>query len=615
MKPSRPSVTADTSRSTGQPFHVLREYSFVADGHRGALIGPRGDVVWMCVPRWDSPATFASLVGGRGGYTVTPVEPYVWGGTYEPGSLVWRSHWVTNDTTVECREALAAPADPHRAVLLRRIEMPDSDGARVAVSLDLRGDFGSTPADARRDDAGRWVLDCGDLRARWSGLPEASRGDDGVLRAELYLAAGEHRDLVLEVSDRPLGPPVEAPDAWRATERWWSEQVPAFEDVVGRRDARMAYAVLRGLTTSGGGMVAAPTLGLPERAEAGRNFDYRYVWLRDQAYAGLAVSVHEPLPLLPELVDVTTARILEHGHDLAPAYSVTGALPPEESTLDLPAYPGGADVVGNWVRGQFQLDTPGELLQLYASAARHDLLTAEDATAAETLVDVIAARWTQPDAGIWELDPDWWTHSRLACVGGLRRIAQHGPGALSDRADSLADAVLAETSRRCLSPGGAWLRRPGRPELDASLLLPGVRGALAPTDPRSLATIAAVEKDLSADGYLYRNRPDDRPLGEAEGAFLLCGFAMCLAHWGAGHEVEAFRWFERQRAAAGPAGLFAEEFDVEQHQLRGNLPQGFVHALLLECAQRLGGEPDRDPCGESSGDPRHAGTDGRTRQR
>jgi hypothetical protein len=587
-------VSAVTSRATGQPFHVLRDYSFLADGHRGALIGPRGDVAWMCVPRWDSPATFASLVGGRGGYTVTPVDPYVWGGSYEPGSLVWRSHWVTNATTVECREALAAPADPHRAVLLRRIEMPDSDGARVAVSLDLRSDFGTVPAEARRDDDGRWLLTSGDLHARWSGLAEASPDADGVLHAELYLAAGEHRDLVLEVSDRPLGDPVEAVAAWRETESWWRAQVPPLHDVVGRRDARVAYAVLRGLTTPGGGMVAAPTLGLPERAEAGRNYDYRYVWLRDQAYAGLAVSVHEPLPLLSELVDVTTARVLEHGAEIAPAYSVTGSLPPHEDTLDVPAYPGGAAVVGNWVRGQFQLDTPGELLQLYAAAARWGLLTNEDAKAAEVLVDLIATRWKKPDAGIWELDPDWWTHSRLACVGGLRRFAEQVPGELAGRAEDLADAVLAETSRRCLSPDGVWLRRPRHQELDASLLLPGVRGALSPKDPRSLATVAAVERDLSADGYLYRNRPDDRPLGQAEGAFVLCGFAMSLAHWAAGHDVEAFRWFERQRAAAGPAGLFAEEFDVEQHQLRGNLPQGFVHALLLECSQRLGSEPETD---------------------
>jgi len=103
-----------------------------------------------------------------------------------------------------------------------------------------------------------------------------------------------------------------------------------------------------------------------------------------------------------------------------------------------------------------------------------------------------------------------------------------------------------------------------------------------------VATLTAVTEQLVEDGYVYRYAVDGRPLGEAEGAFLMCGFAMCLAQLAAGNQVEAFRWFERQRAACGPAGLLSEEFDVRQRQLRGNLPQGFVHALLLECSQRLG---------------------------
>jgi hypothetical protein len=582
-------VTDGTPLSTAaESPHVLREYAFIADGRRGALVGPRGDIAWLCVPRWDSPAVFASLVGGHGSYAVTPRETHVWGGWYEPGTLIWNSHWVTTSTTIECREALAAPADPDRAVVLRRIESPDDGPARVEVMLDLRADFGRRRAEVRRGDDGRWTIETGDVHARWSGLPEALVDGNGVLRASLELGPGEHRDLVLEVGDRPLGEPVEPGPAWRATEEYWRESVPALEGAVGRRDARHAYAVLRGLTTPGGGMVAAATLGLPERAEAGRNYDYRYVWLRDQAYAALAVSVDEPLPLFDEYIEVSTARVLEHGGDIAPAYAVDGSLPPREHTLDLPGYPGGNDVVGNWVRDQFQLDAPGELLQLFASAARHDRLTKDGAAAVGLLVDVIERRWQEPDAGIWELEPAWWTQSRLACVGGLRAIARHLPRARADRADDLADTILDVTSRRALSAEGVWQRRPDHPGLDASLLLPPVRGALPPTDPRSLATLKAVEDDLAEDGYLYRNRPDDRPLGEAEGAFLLCGFAMSLAHHAAGHEVDAFRWFERQRAATGPAGILAEEFDVRQRQLRGNAPQGFVHAILLECAQRLG---------------------------
>jgi len=312
------------------------------------------------------------------------------------------------------------------------------------------------------------------------------------------------------------------------------------------------------------------------------------VWLRDQAYAGLAVSVLEPLPLLDEAVAFTTARVLEHGDQLAPAYRLDGSLPPAENHLDLPGYPGGAVVTGNWVRGQFQLDSMGELLQLYAAAGRHEHLSTDDERAITTIVETITSRWTQPDAGVWELEDDRWIQSRLASVAGLRVAARDVPGTDTVRLLSLADAIMAETSKRGLGPDGAWKQAPGRPGVDAALLLAPVRGALPADDPRSRATLAAVTDQLAQDGYLYRYAADDRPLGSAEGAFLMCGFAMSLAQLADGNRVEAYRWFERQRAACGTPGLFSEEFDVQQRQLRGNLPQGFVHALLLEASQALG---------------------------
>ncbi len=114
-----------------------------------------------------------------------------------------------------------------------------------------------------------------------------------------------------------------------------------------------------------------------------------------------------------------------------------------------------------------------------------------------------------------------------------------------------------------------------------------VRGAIPPDDPRGDASLQAITDDLVEDGYLYRYRHDARPLGDAEGAFLLCGFMMSLRHHVAGRHLEAMRWFERTRSACGPSGLFTEEYDVRQRQLRGNLPQAFVHALLLECAVEL----------------------------
>jgi alpha,alpha-trehalase len=367
--------------------------------------------------------------------------------------------------------------------------------------------------------------------------------------------------------------------------------VPAFDDSIAPRDARHAYAVLSGLTTPGGGMVAAATLGLPERAEAGRNYDYRYVWLRDQAYAGLAAGVDQPHPLLDVAVADTTARVLEHGDRLAPAYRVDGGPLPDERTLGLAGYPGGRDVLGNWVNGQFQLDTYGEILQLLAAAAHHDRLDADGHRAITVLTRLIADRWQRPDAGIWELHDDWWTHSRLACVAGLRAAAGQVSARDAAPLTTLADAVLAETSRRCLGDDGSWRRSPSLPRPDAALLLPPVRGALPAQDPRTIATYDKVRRDLTEDGYVYRFAPDDQPLGTQEGAFVMCGFTLALAAWQQGDVPAALRLFERNRAACGPPGLLAEEYDVRQRQLRGNLPQAFTHATLLETAQRLAHDP------------------------
>jgi hypothetical protein len=569
------------------PPHVLREYALLADGERGALCGPRGDIGWLCAPGWDDEAVLSTLVGGSGVYSVSPGDTAVWGGYYEAGSLIWRNRWVTSGTVVECREALGFPGDPHRIVVLRRIEAVDRD-VTLRVQLDLRHGYGRrSMRKLRRDDDGRWLATTGHLRIRWSGAGAATVDDQGRLHLDLTLRGGGHHDLVLEISDERLPEPVDPDAAWTATEHAWHATVPRFADSVAPRDARHSYAVLRGLTTRGGGMVAAATLGLPERAEAGRNFDYRYVWLRDQCYAGLAVSVTEPHPLLRDAVAFTTARVLEHGAKLAPAYRADGTRLPGESTLRLPGYPGGSAVVGNWVNSQFQLDSLGEILQLLAAAARWDQLDDDARRAAHLAIDLIETRWDEQEAGIWELHDAWWTHSRLACVAGLRSVARYLPAKVGSRASGLADAILAETSRRCLDERGAWRRGPDVPGVDAALLLPPVRGALAAGDPRTIATLRAVRDELTEDGYVYRFAHDDRPLGDAEGAFLLCGFIMALAQWQQGDRVDAFRWFERNRAACGPPGLLAEEYDVRQRQLRGNLPQAFVHALLLEAAQRL----------------------------
>jgi GH15 family glucan-1,4-alpha-glucosidase len=355
------------------PPQVLREYAFLADGERGVIVGPRGEFCWMCAPRWDGDAVFASLVGGAGSYAVTPRERFVWGGAYEPGSLIWRS-----------------------------------------------------------------------------------------------------------------------------------------------------------------------------------------------------------------------ARLLEDGPRLKPAYTCAGGRVPDQRRLDLPGYPGGYDRVGNLVTRQFQLDCFGDALLLFAAAARHDRLDADALRAARTAAAAVETRWREPDAGIWELEDRLWTHSRLNCAAGLRGLGEA-------RWSGLAETIVADTRAQATHPSGRWQRAPDDPRLDGALLLPAIRGAVPDEDPRTRRTLDAYVRELTDDGYAYRFRHDDRPLGEAEGAFLFCGFLIALTAHQQGDLPTALRWFERNRAACGPAGLLAEEYDVSQRQMRGNLPQAFVHALLLECAVRLNEPPGRVP--------------------
>lgn len=584
-----------SSIASAFPPHVLREYALIADGERGALVGPRGDIAWMCAPRWHDDAVFATLLGVESVFAVTPTGRYVWGGRYEDGTLIWHNRWVTGTGIVECRDALALPGKTDRAVILRRI-MAVSGPSSLHVVLAPRAEFDRFGLSRLSQHDGVWTGRCGPLQLRWSGAADARTAARGRLDLDVTLGEGQHRDLVLEVSSGSLddGPPPEPDVAWESTEHGWQEVVPEMDVTVAADDARQSYALLRGMTSATGGMVAAATMSLPERAAEGRNYDYRYAWIRDQCYAGQAIAACGALPLLDSAVRFVTERVLDDGPDLAPAYTVTGGAVPDERHLDLPGYPGGKSIVGNWVNGQFQLDNLGEILLLLAAAARRDRLDLDNWRAAEVAVAAVRSRWGESDAGIWELDNRRWAHSRLICAAGLRAVGAVAPASQGSEWSALADSIVADAARDCLHPSGRWQRSPDDDRIDASLLLPGIRGAVSVTDPRTVATVEAVRHELGREGYVYRFSHDARPLAEAEGAFVLCGFHLTMALQQQGEHLEAVRRFERNRAACGAPGLFTEEYDVEQRQLRGNYPQAFVHALLIESAKRLA-----EPSGEA----------------
>lgn len=567
---------------------VLRDYAMLADGERGALIDPRGEIAWMCFPRWHSDAIFSTMIGGEGRYSVTPTDTFVWGGRYEDGSLVWRSRWVTPDAVIECREALALPAQPDRAVILRRL-IAVSGAARVEVVLNPRAEFGrrGTQDLTLTDRVWRWRT--GAVHGAITGAADARPDGEGSLSTRVHLEEGQHHDLVLVLADSASrAHPPDAGEAWSDTVSEWRSGAPDLSASLSPRDARQSYAVIRGLTTAGGGMVAAATTALPERAREGRNYDYRYVWIRDQCYAGEAAAmVPGGEPLLDRAVSVVSGHLRADGDQLRPAYTVDGGHIPSEHRIGLRGYPGGCDLVGNPAGKQFQLDIFGEALLLFAKAARLDRLDADAHAAAEIAVQAIRRRAAQPDAGVWELEPRMWAHSRLTCAAGLRAVAAAFPGdKKSAERETLAEELV-DSAHGSTGPRGRWQRSPDDGRVDAALLTPAIRGAVPAEDARTTATVDAVEHDLTEDGFVYRFRHDHRPLAEAEGAFLLCGYWMALARHQQGSTEQARAWYERTRAAYGAPGLYAEEYDVVQRQLRGNLPQAFVHAVGLECGLTL----------------------------
>lgn len=362
---------------------ALRDYALLADGERGAVVDPHREIGWLCAPSWDSPPVLSALLGGAGRFRVSPVGRAVRGGWYEPGTLVWRNRWVTDrHVVVECRDALVHPGDPDRLVLLRRLTVRQGT-ARVRVELELpAAPLAAAATGLRHEHDGSWTARLGALHARFRVEPGSHVTVDGsgtatVLGAHCEVREHETVDLVLEIGTRAHGAPVDVAAAWAGTTQAWADRVPRLPDVLDEADARHSAAVLCGMTSASGAMVAAATTGLPERAEQGRNYDYRYAWIRDQAYAGNAAFSAGMDSLGDQSVRFVGARLLADGADLTPAYTVRGEPIPDVSSLGLPGYPGGQDTVGNQVRSQRQLDVFGESLYLLASAGQRGHLDAD----------------------------------------------------------------------------------------------------------------------------------------------------------------------------------------------------------------------------------------------
>jgi len=581
----------------------IEDYALIGDRKTAALVSRDGRIDWLCVPRFDSGAAFAALIGNdeNGFWSLRPVEPL-------QATRVYRDRTLTLETIVEARGGSVKITDvmplgtshPH---VVRRVE---GLLGTVAMQMCLRArfDYGSLrPALERNDDAYVVVAGPSAMALRSSVALAIDAGD---LTARFSVSAGEcvTFDLVAHHSWRSLPEAIDVDRAIAESDRAWREWVDAGDLAGPYADTlRRSLLTLKALTYEPtGAIVAAPTTSLPESIGGARNWDYRYCWLRDAALtleAFTKTGHTEEAGAWRDWLgrafagDVSQTQIL---------YSIDGDRRIVESELDwLTGYENSKPVrVGNAAYNQRQLDIYGEVIDALTEAAKRGLATtARSSAAVAGLIDFLERVWREPDNGIWEIrsEPRHFVYSKVSAWRAFDDGARYGEllgiDGHASKCGALRDAVRADIEANGWDPQRrTFVQSYGSDRLDATALLLVTSGFLAPDDPRSASTIAAVERDLLHDGFMRRYRTDGPGgsvdgVGGDEGVFLACSFWLVSARAIVGRVGEARELFERLVGLCNDVGLLSEEYDPVARRMVGNFPQAFTHEALVAAAIAL----------------------------
>jgi GH15 family glucan-1,4-alpha-glucosidase len=579
----------------------IEDYALIGDCHAAALAGRDGSIDWLCLPRFDSGACFAALLGDprHGRWLIAPAaEVLSTRRRYREGTLILETEFETAEGAVRIIDCM--PLSDERWDVVRIVE---GLRGRVAMQMELtvRFDYGSIVPWVRRPDH-TLLLTAGPDTLELH-TPVAVRGEDRKTVAEFQVSKGErvHFSLNYRPSHEATRPGLDAEEELAATERQWRDW--------SRRCAyqgRWGDAVMRSLITlkaltyaPTGGIVAAPTTSLPEQPGGVRNWDYRYCWLRDAAFtlnALLLAGYHEEAAAWREWLLRAVAGSPE---DLQIMYSVTGARRLDEYEVGwLPGYGGAAPVrVGNAASKQFQLDVYGEVMDTLHLARAAGLEPRSHAWQIQlVLLQFLESNWQEPDEGIWEMRGPrrHFTYSKVMAWVAFDRAVKdaqaYGLDGPVERWRQVRDAIHAQVCAQGYDPQrNTFVQYYGSTHLDASLLLISQMGFLPPDDPRVRGTLEAIERKLVVDGLVLRYSTDGGAdaLPAGEGAFLPCSFwlADCLALCGRRKEAEAL--FERLLALRNELGLLAEEYDTRARRMLGNFPQALTHMALIHTASLL----------------------------
>jgi len=580
----------------------IEDYALIGNGSTAALVSRCGSIDWLCVPRFDSPACFAALLGSEenGRWLISPVSDRVSiKRRYRPGTLVLETEFTTPEGSVVLVDTMNRRS--WNSDVLRLVRGVRGDVA-MRTELIIRFDYGTVIPWFTQEAANRWGAVAGADRLTLA-TPVHVHGENFKTVAEFKVADGQEIPFSLTWSRSFVEPP-ESPDVREAIEKitteWitWSAQ--------GRVGGPWNEAVLRSLITlkalthhQTGGIVAAPTTSLPERIGGARNWDYRLCWLRDATmtlYALMSSGFHEEARAWREwLVRAVSGSPAQ----MQTVYGVAGERRlTEYEVRGLSGYEGSLPVrIGNAASEQVQLDVYGEVIDLLFQARRLGVVGMDGAWNLEhALVEHIETIWERPDAGIWEVrgGDRHFTFSKVMAWVALDRAIRTAEGFASraplERWRALRERIHQEVCHRGFDSGmGSFVQYFGSKALDASLLLLPVVGFLPPEDPRIRGTVIAIEHSLFRDGFVarYDTARSADGLNTSEGAFLACSFWLADNYVLQGRHAEARDLFERILDLRNDVGLLSEEYDVKLQRQTGNFPQAFSHVALVNTAHNL----------------------------
>ncbi|WP_330258574.1 glycoside hydrolase family 15 protein [Streptomyces murinus] len=591
----------------------IEDYALIGDEQTAALVGRDGSIDWLCLPRFDSGACFARLLGGadHGHWRIAPEtagdEGICTRRAYRPDTLVLDTEWDTPDGTVRVTDLM--PQREHAPDVVRIVEGV-SGRVTVRSTLRLRFDYGSIMPWMRRSDGHRVAVAGPDSVWLRSEPPVRTWGEDYGTHSEFTLGEGERVAFVLtwhpSHERRPrLVDPYEALESSVADWRRWARHC--------RYDGPHRDAVVRSLITlkaltyaPTGGIVAAPTTSLPERLGGVRNWDYRYCWLRDSTLALGALLTAGYQEEAEAWRNWLLRAVAGNPAALQIMYGVAGERRLPEAELPwLPGFAGSSPVrTGNGAVEQFQLDVYGEVMDSLSLARSAGLPTRPHMWSIQrALMDFLASAWRQPDQGLWEVRGGrrHFVHSKVMVWVAADRAVQ----TLEQRRETSGDLagwrrLREEVHREVCEKGydperNTFTQSYGSRELDAALLLIPRVGFLPPDDPRVIGTVDAIRADLGHGGFLrrYDSEEDDEAVVDGlpggEGAFLACSFWLVDALHLTGRPKEARELFERLVRVANDVGLLAEEYDPGADRQLGNFPQAFSHLGLVNSALTLFG--------------------------